>query len=90
MLLHVQEKPYMLRHGTGCAIHCLNLLRLSDKNKAAFEESLDELLPVTDVGRREFVALSLESDAEIGEIGKNLYNPEKNRWTATIALMRFK
>ncbi len=42
------------------------------------------------MGKFKFVSLPLETGAKIGTIDKKLYDPEKKRWTATIAVMGFK
>ncbi len=90
MLLAIDEKPYMLRHGTGRSTRHLILLRLSDGDVDTWTKALGYEPAVVYMGKFKFMAFPLGTGAKIGTIDKKLYDPEKKRWTATIAVIGFK
>ena len=80
----------MLRHGTDRSARHLILLRLSDDDAETWAKVLEYEPKAIRMGKIEFMALPLGTGAEIGTIDEKLYDPEKKRWTATIAVMSFK
>jgi len=90
LLVVAGDKPYILRHGTGRQCSHVILVTLSDEEVAQVKTSTGHAPAVVRVGPRKMVPLQLEAGKPIGEIEKRLYDPEKGRWTGSIAVMRCK
>jgi len=63
---------------------------LSDEEVAEVKTSTGHAPAVVRVGPRKMVPMQLEAGKPVGEIEKRLYDPEKGRWTGSIAVMRCK
>jgi len=89
LLLALDEKPYMLRHGTGRSAYHLVMVELSEDEAGELGARPGKPKPVR-FGKRRMLPLQIEKGLEIGEIQGKLYDPDPGRWTGSIALMRFK
>jgi len=90
LLVAAGDKPYILRHGTGRQCSHVILVTLSDEEVAEVKTSTGHAPAVVRVGPRKMVPMQLEAGKPVGEIEKRLYDPEKGRWTGSIAVMRCK
>lgn len=90
LLVAAGDKPYILRHGAGRQCHHVILVSLSDEEVAELKADTGQTPSVVRVGPRQMVPVQLEAGSPVGKIEKRLYNPEKGRWSGSIAVMRFK
>ena len=90
LLIAVEEKAYVLRHGRDRAsvfVVCVeDSPELADKIKAAAGKAPQVLR----FGRRSLVPLQLDKDFAVGQIDPKLYDGDGKRWTSTIAVYRYR
>lgn len=84
------DKPYILRHGTDKESVYMVLLDLSDEEVAQLENKTGQKPTVIRLGKYNMIPMQLEAGNKPGDIDKQYYDIDMKRWTATIALMRFK
>jgi hypothetical protein len=90
LLVAAGDKPFMLRHGSGRQCHHVILVTLSEEELTEAKASTGRQPAVVRVGPRKMVPLQLQSGKPIGDVETRLYDPEKGRWTGSIAVMRCK
>lgn len=90
LLLAVDVQPYMLRHGSERDIYYLVLLRLNDADHKALETTVGAPVNRIKVGGIQMVPLPLETNAVIGVVDAKYYNAEKQQWTGSITVSRFR
>ena len=90
MLIAVEQKPYILRHGTGRSEYFLIVLRLDEAATKELAEALGQPLTPIRIGAVSGIVFPLEPDTEIGTVPSKYYNAETGRWTSSIALRRLR
>jgi len=90
MLKAVGERPYLLTHGTDRDSYCMILVSVTEAELAALKTKTGADPEKIAVGKFMLAVLPLEDKAAAGTVDKRYYDPEKKRWTSTIALSRYK
>ena len=89
LLLAVGDAPFLLTHGIGKEQVFLVMVALDEKEIAELAASVGEAPLVIRMGRLRLVPLGLGVDDKPGQVGPGLYDVEKRRWTATVAVGRY-
>ena len=89
LLIEAGETPYWARVGTGKATYCLVLIRVTGKDREMLKAFPGGAPKTIKVATAEFLPLSLEPGAKIGDLPEAAYDPATGRWQASMSLTRF-
>lgn len=89
LLIEAGEAPFWTQVAIGKDRYCLLLIRVIAKDQE-FLKSFPGGAPKTiKVGADEFLPLSLEPGAKIGDLPEAVYDAATGRWKASMSLTRF-
>jgi hypothetical protein len=80
----------MVRHGQGRSSVFLVCVARDPELENAIEETTGEAPHILTFGKRQLIPLPLDKGATVGQISDSIYDAESKRWTATIAVYRYR
>ena len=90
LLIAIEQKPYLIKHGTGTEAYFMIALPVTDAEVKTWTEALKAAPTVISMGPLKLVTLQLEQGSAVGTVDKKYYDPADGGWTDTVSVMRFK
>ncbi len=90
LLLAIDEKPYLLRYGSGKTGQMVIMVPVTEAEAEAVGKHVGKAATTVRFGKTRLLPLQLKDGTKTGQIDPALYDAAQKRWTGTIAVTKFK